>query len=84
MFGRTGLTFASAANAVATGEQPSACPPNSRGDGPSTSPSSRNSAKPWFTFVNIAPDAIGAITASGSVQPSCSAISNASVFEPSA
>ncbi len=84
VFGRTGRTFASAWNAVATGLQPSAWPPNSRGVVPSTSPSSRSSAKPWCTFVNIAPDAIGAITASGNVQPSCSAISNASVFEPSA
>jgi hypothetical protein len=47
-------------------------------------PSSRSSAKPWCTFENIAPDAIGATTGVGSSQPSCSAISNASVFEPSA
>ncbi len=84
VFGRTGFTFAPSANAVATGEQPSAWPPIRRGVVPSTSPSSSSSLKPWCTFENIAPDAIGAITASGSSQPSCSAISKASVFEPSA
>jgi hypothetical protein len=34
--------------------------------------------------VNSEPEAIGAITASGSSHPSCSAISKASVFDPSA
>ena len=36
------------------------------------------------SFVYIEPDAIGATTTSGARQPSCSAISNAIVFEPSA
>ena len=84
VFGRTGFTFSPLWNAVATGEQPSACPPKSRGVVPSTSPSSSSSPKPWCTFENIAPEAIGAMTASGSSQPSCSAISKPSVFEPSA
>ena len=37
--GRTGVTARLLANAVATGEQPSAWPPTRRGDGPSTRPS---------------------------------------------
>ena len=84
VLGRTGATFVPSANASATGEQPSACAPINRGCAPSTRPSSRSSLKPWCTFENIAPDAIGATTASGNVQPSCSAISKPSVFEPSA
>ena len=72
------------AKAVATGAQPSAWPPMSRGGSPSTSPSSSSSAKPWWSFVYSEPEAIGATTTSGSSQPSCSAISYASVFEPSA
>jgi hypothetical protein len=40
--------------------------------------------KPRATFVNSEPEAIGATTRSGSSQPSCSAVSYASVFEPSA
>ena len=48
------------------------------------SPSRSNCWKPSQTFVNIAPEPIGITTASGVSQPSCSAISNASVFEPSA
>ena len=82
--GRTGRTRPPSWKAVATGAQPSAWPPTSRGGAPSTSPSSCSSAKPWCTFENIAPEAIGATTASGVRQPSCSAISKASVFEPSA
>jgi hypothetical protein len=39
---------------------------------------------PRATFVNSDPDAIGATTRSGSSQPSCSAVSYASVLEPSA
>jgi hypothetical protein len=55
-----------------------------RGGSPSTRPSRRNCSKPCQIFVKSEPEATGAITASGSSQPSCSAISNASVFEPSA
>ena len=41
--GRTGRTGSPSSNAVATGEQPSAWPPISRGAAPSTSPSSSSS-----------------------------------------
>ena len=43
-----------------------------------------NSWKPRATFVYSDPEAIGAMTRSGSSHPSCSAVSNASVLEPSA
>ena len=66
MFGRTGFTF------VAVGERGrdgrAAFAPAAERDAassPSTSPSSSSSPKPWCTFVNIEPDAIGATTASG-------------------
>jgi hypothetical protein len=42
-----------------------------------------NCSKPFQTFVYIEPEPIGITTASGVRQPSCSQISNASVFEPS-
>ena len=71
-------------NAVATGEQPSAWAPLKVGSSPSSSPTSSHSSKPRAIFVNSEPEAIGATTRSGSSNPSCSAISNASVFEPSA
>ena len=73
-----------AANALATGEQPSAWAPFIRGSSPSSSPSSLHSWKPLAIFVNSDPEATGTTQRSGSSQPSCSAISNASVFEPSA
>ncbi len=82
--GRTGFTAAPSANEVATGAQPSAWPPTSRGTSPSASPSSSKSENPWWSFVKSDPDAIGQTTTSGARQPSCSAISYASVFEPSA
>ena len=84
VFGRIGLTFSPVANASATGAQPSAWPPYSRGSRPSTSPTLASWEKPCRSFVKSEPEAIGQATASGSSQPSCSAISNASVFEPSA
>ena len=43
-----------------------------------------NSWKPRATLVNSEPEAIGATTRSGSSQPSCSAVSKASVLDPSA
>jgi hypothetical protein len=70
------------ANALATGEQPSAWAPHMVGTRPSSSPASIHSSKPRATFVNSEPEAIGATTRSGSSQPSCSAVSNASVLEP--
>ncbi len=83
--GLTGLqTSWPAANALATGAQPSAWAPFIRGSSPPTSPSSRHSSKPLAILVNSDPDAIGTTQRSGSSKPSCSAISNASVFEPSA
>jgi hypothetical protein len=51
---------------------------------PSISPTSRHSSKPRAIFVNSEPDATGATTRSGSSKPSPSAISKASVLEPSA
>ena len=65
------------------GEQPAACAPYIRGPVPATSPACASSWKPLSSFVTSEPPAIGAMTASGNRQPSCSAISNAIVFEPS-
>ena len=73
-----------ASNAVATGEQPAAWAPLKAGSSPSSSPSSSHSSNPRAIFVNSEPEAIGHTTRSGSSKPSCSAVSNASVFEPSA
>src|SRR2546429_375790 len=79
--GRTGFTGRSSANAAATGEQPTAWPPTSRGAAPLTSPSSRKSRNPRATFECNEPDAIGQTTTSGSSHPSCSATSYATVFD---
>ena len=43
-----------------------------------------NSWNPRASLVNCEPEAIGPTTRSGSSQPSCSTVSNASVLEPSA
>ena len=51
---------------------------------PETSPASMNSWKPRAILVNCEPEAIGPTIRSGSSQPSCSTVSNASVLEPSA
>src|SRR5215218_1926963 len=84
VLGRTGVQKSCpAANAPATGEQPSACAPFIVGTAPSMSPSSSHSAKPLAIFVYSEPEAIGATSRSGVTQPSCSAISYASVLEPS-
>ena len=81
---RSGLqTSQPSAKAVATGEQPTAWAPQNVGSSPSTIPSSIQSLMPLATLVNIEPEAIGATTRSGRPQPSCSIVSNASVFEPS-
>ena len=64
-----------AANAWATGEQPSAWAPFMCGTSPSSSPQSIHSSNPRAIFVNSEPEATGATTRSGSSQPSCSAIS---------
>src|SRR5664280_3659881 len=83
VFGRCGVTTsAPLANAVAMGEQPVACAPKSTGAAPSTSPSFMNWSKPLATLVNWLPDASGTTTWSGVRHPSCSQISNASVFDP--
>ena len=82
---RTGsISREPAAQAVATGAQPAAWPPTKRIGRRSIRPSSASSSKPRATRVNMAPDATGATTTSGERQPSDSAISNASVLEPSA
>ena len=73
-----------AANALATGEQPSAWAPFIVGTSPVMRPSSSHSEKPLAIFVYSEPEAIGATMRSGVSQPSCSAISYASVLEPSA
>src|SRR3954454_12398231 len=82
--GRTGWQKSRpAANALATGLQPSACAPFIVGTSPEMSPSPSHSEKPLPIFVYSEPDAIGATIRSGVTQPSCSAISYAIVFEPS-
>src|SRR5919205_1357655 len=82
--GRTGLQKSwPAANALATGLQPSACAPFIVGTAPEIRPSSSHSEKPLAIFVYSDPDAIGATIRSGVSHPSCSAISKARVFEPS-
>ena len=82
---RTGsMTSVPAAQAVATGAQPAAWPPTNRIGRRAIRPSSASSSKPRATRVNIAPEATGATMTSGDRQPSDSAISYASVLEPSA
>ena len=66
------------------GERPRIYGGQAEGCSPPISPSRSNCWKPSQTLVNIAPEPIGITTASGVSQPSCSQISNASVFEPSA
>ena len=66
------------------GCSPSAWAPLKAGSSPSTRPSSSHSLSPWPILVNSEPEAIGQTIRSGSYQPSCSTISKAIVFEPSA
>ena len=54
-----------------------------RGTGSAPSPARVSSAKPCASFEKRVPLAAGQTTASGSSQPSCSAISNEIVFAPS-
>src|SRR4051794_2452405 len=76
VLGRTGWQKSRpAANAPATGEQPSAWAPFIVGASPSTSPRSIHSWMPLAIFVNSEPEAIGATMRSGVSQPSCSVIS---------
>ena len=65
--GRTGCTSSTpAANAVATGEQPVACAPDTRTSGASSSrPTLCSSSKPLWIFVSSEPLAIGTTTWSG-------------------
>jgi len=84
--GRTGTTVVSPpANAVATGEQPSACAPVSRGrrDPRSTNSRSINSPAALRCLTNWQPDATGTMISSGRRQPSCSAVSKVRVLLPS-
>ena len=69
---------------MATGEQPAAWAPLNAGSDPCTRPTSSHSSNPRAIFVKSEPDATGATTRSGSSNPSCSAISKASVLDPSA
>ena len=84
--GFTGLIVsAPSSHARATGEHPSACAPDTRSSGSrSSSPTLYSSSKPLRILVSSEPLAIGTTTWSGASQPSCSAVSNARVFEPSA
>src|SRR6516165_2838524 len=83
--GRTGRTTSyPAANAADTGAQPAAWAPNTRHGASGTRPSEVSSPKPLSTLTSCAPEAIGTTTCSGTRQPSCSAISKARVFDPSA
>ena len=86
MSGFTGFTWsAPSAKAVATGEQPSACAPDTRtAGGSSSSPTFASSWNPFAILVSCEPDATGTTTWSGACQPSCSAVSKARVFDPSA
>ena len=71
--------------AVATGEHPSACAPEMRTWGSSSSrPTFHSSWKPLAILVSCDPDATGTTTWSGTCHPNCSAVSKASVFDPSA
>ena len=80
--GRTSVAFD--LNACATGEQPSGWAPLMRDGLSSTAPMATSSRNARWIFVISAPDAIGTRTGSGRRQPSCSATSKPSDFEPSA
>src|SRR5579875_879988 len=83
--GRTGRTTSCpAANAADTGAHPLAWAPNTRHGVWGTRPRPTSSPNALSTFTSCAPEAIGTTTCSGSRQPSCSAISKPSVFDPSA
>jgi hypothetical protein len=85
VWGFTGCTSsAPSRKAWATGLQPSAWAPLTRYRCSSTAPTAISSLKARWIFVSRAPDAIGTTTWSGSRQPSCSATSNPSDFDPSA
>jgi hypothetical protein len=62
---RTGTISPPFAKAVATGAQPFGWPPTNRTSVRSTSPIAASSSKPFATFVNSEPDAIGPTTTSG-------------------
>jgi hypothetical protein len=70
--------------AVEMGEQPSACAPLIFVRTSSMRPTVFISWRPFQILVKREPDAIGMTTWSGVRQPSCSTVSYASVFEPSA
>ena len=84
--GRTGLMASDPwRKALATGAHPAACAPDTRTWGSSSSsPTWCSSRNPLATLVSWLPDATGTTTWSGASHPSCSATSNARVFEPSA
>jgi hypothetical protein len=83
--GRCGLNVSHPwAKAVATGEQPSACAPETRTGCSAMSPTSASWRKPLSILHSWLPLATGTTTWSGACQPSCSATSKARVFDPSA
>jgi hypothetical protein len=72
-------------NAAAMGEHPRAWAPDTRTCGSSSMrPTLASSSKPLLILVSCEPLAMGTTTWSGKRQPSCSAVSKARVFDPSA
>src|SRR6202011_5160467 len=69
--------------ALEIGEHPVACAPKNFPDFSSTQPSVTSSRNPLAILPISEPPAMGTTTLSGSLQPSCSAISKPCVFDPS-
>ena len=85
VLGRCGrMSSVPSLTAVEMGEQPLACAPKKRTGLLSTRPSSISSLNAFRILRISEPPAMGQTTLSGSRQPSCSAISYPTVFEPSA
>ena len=70
--------------AVEMGEHPVACAPKNFTGLSSTKPSLLSSSNAFLILVINDPPAMGTTTLSGKRQPSCSAISKPTVFDPSA
>src|ERR1035441_1766895 len=84
VFGRCGsISSQYCLTAVEIGEHPDACAPKNFTGFGSTSPRRISSSNAFLIFVISDPPAIGTTTLSGNFQPSCSAISYPTVFEPS-
>ena len=84
VFGISGTMWSSPRSRRRTiGAHPAACAPYKRGGAPDANSAESTSPNPLRSLVTTEPPAIGAMTAVGNRHPSCSAISNAIVFEPS-